>query len=106
MLSVLVMNDSETIRLELNYDKEAKELQIKVDGKDQIELVQIYAGEKMLVEFGNQQIPPWDNIIRLKMDCPAPCKFYYVIQTKNGSRHSVKSKKTDLNKNGTFYEIQ
>lgn len=99
--------DSNNIRLELNYDKETKELQIHVDGKDHIELVQIYAGEKLLVEFDKEQIPPWDSTIRLKMDCPVPCKFYYIIQTKDGTRHTMKSKKSsDLNRQGTFYEME
>ncbi|ABG57342.1 hypothetical protein [Cytophaga hutchinsonii] len=92
-------------RIELYYDQERKELQIKVEGKEQIELVQIYAGEKLLVEFDNQQIPPWDSIIRLKMGCPLPCKFCYIIQTNDGMRHNMKSKKTDLNENGSFCEI-
>ena len=97
----------EPLRLELNYDKEAKELQIKVQGKDRIEHVMIYAEDKkLLVEFDSQQIPPWNNMISLKVSCPEPCRFYYVIQTSDGTIHRIKSKNTNLSKHGTFVEIE
>lgn len=106
IFNFFLIHDSTSIRLELNYDKEAQELQIHVDGKEKIEHVLIYAGEKLLVEFDSEQVPPWDSTIRLRISCPTRCKFYYVIQTKDGTRYSMKSRKIDLNKNGGFYEIE
>jgi|GEM_PF-2314823 len=103
----LFLTSPEPLRLELNYDKEAKELQIKVAGKDNIDHVIIYGDDKkLLVEFDEEQIPPWDNTIRLKIPCPKPCKFYYVITTKQGVVHRVESKKAQLVKHGTFVQIE
>jgi len=102
----LFLASSEPLRLELNYDKERNEFQIHVEGKEQIEHVIIYAGEKLLVEFDEQQVPPWDSIIRLKIPCPKSCSFYYVITTKQGAVHRIKSKTSDLSKNGTFCEVE
>jgi hypothetical protein len=105
LISFFLISLSEPLRIELQYDNGVKELQIHVEGK-QIELVQIFANEKLLVEFDSQQIPPWDSTIRLKMTCPEPCRFYYVITTKQGGVHRIKSKRSDLSKNGTFVEIE
>lgn len=103
---MFMINDSESIRLELVYDKDAKELQIMVTGKEKIEHVMIYGEDKkLLVEFDEEQIPPWSNTVSLRIPCPARCKFYFVIQTKDGSSYRIKGKETDLSKNGTFVEI-
>lgn len=106
VFNFFLIHESTNIRLELNYDKQAQELQIHVDGKEKIEHVLIYAGEKLLVEFDSEQVPPWDSTIRLRISCPTRCKFYYVITAKDGSVYRIQSNRSNLERDGAYVEIE
>lgn len=108
LLSVIILFffQAEVIRLDLHYDLKEQELQISVNGKDQIKQVQIFAGKNLIAEFSSEDIPTTDNIIRNKMPCPPVSKLTYLITLTDGSLIRIKRKGVDLSKDRTYIEIE